>query len=75
VNGRGERERPGEGHHSHVHDGGHGLGPWNVLGGGMFKTDEELAKMKEWYLESEGEGARGENLSFLLLLSSKLTAM
>ena len=26
---------------------GLGLAPWNVLGGGMFKTDEELAKMKE----------------------------
>eukprot|EP00026_Physarum_polycephalum_P010475 Phypoly_transcript_10639.p1 GENE.Phypoly_transcript_10639~~Phypoly_transcript_10639.p1 ORF type:complete len:417 (+),score=85.80 Phypoly_transcript_10639:80-1252(+) len=26
---------------------GMGLAPWNVLGGGMFKTDEELAKLKE----------------------------
>lgn len=34
---------------------GLGIAPWNVLGGGMFKTDEEVEKLK-----SAGEAARKE---------------
>ncbi len=30
-----------------VHSEGMGIAPWGVLGQGMFKTDEELKKLKE----------------------------
>jgi aryl-alcohol dehydrogenase-like predicted oxidoreductase len=31
---------------------GMGFAPWGVLGGGMFKTDEEIKKLQESGIES-----------------------
>ena len=47
---------------------GLGLAPWNVLGGGAFKTDEELSQIKQTGREEgRGEESRGGERERLMI--------